>query len=161
MASRNTVSYAPFWGNPGRGPPRNRPHFWYGKLEMSLWGAAKLIRFHRHGCNTQSASCGCISITKPKSEGTPRAMSCHESPRLSERYSPSGFARTIARAEIHGAQSYARTVRTLDILWQEHHAYSIVARLPRGPTILGAVKTSGRHSHVHAVFVGRIRQNCV
>jgi hypothetical protein len=46
-------------------------------------------------------------------------------------------------------------------LWQEKHAYSIVARLPRGPTILGAVNTSGRHSHVHAVFVARIRQNCM
>jgi hypothetical protein len=36
-------------------------------------------------------------------------------------------------------------------LWQEQDTNSIVARLPRGPTIFGAVHTSGRHSHVHAV----------
>jgi hypothetical protein len=46
-------------------------------------------------------------------------------------------------------------------LWQEHDAYSVVTRLPRGSTILGAVNTSGRHSDVHAVFVARIRQDCV
>src|SRR5260370_42485519 len=46
-------------------------------------------------------------------------------------------------------------------LWQEHHAYSIVVRLPRGPTILCAVNTSGRNSHGHAVFVARIRDNSV
>jgi hypothetical protein len=46
-------------------------------------------------------------------------------------------------------------------LWQEDHAYSIIARLPRGSTILGAVNTPGRHSHVHSIFVAWIRQNCV
>jgi hypothetical protein len=44
-------------------------------------------------------------------------------------------------------------------LWQEHDAYSVVARLPRGSTILGAVNTSSRHSHVHPLLIAGVRHN--
>src|SRR6267378_7832717 len=46
-------------------------------------------------------------------------------------------------------------------LGQEHHAYSIVARQPGAPTILGAVNTASRHSHVHALLIAGVRHNCV
>jgi len=129
-----------FGATPGRGPPRNRPHFWYGKLVNVLWGAANLSD-STGTMYTQSASCGCISITKPKSEGTPRAMSCTNHPGYRNGIAPSGFARTIARAEIHGAQSYARTVRTLDIsLAGTSRCTPLLRACHVVPPSLGAVK---------------------
>src|SRR5713226_5791045 len=47
------------------------------------------------------------------------------------------------------------------LLWQEHHAYSIVARLPGVPPILCAVNAPRRHRHVHAFLIARIRHNGV
>src|SRR5260221_10177473 len=46
-------------------------------------------------------------------------------------------------------------------LWQEHHAYSIVAGQPCASPILGAVNTAGRHSHVHPLLIAGVRHNCM
>src|SRR6267378_523357 len=105
----------PFGATPGRGPPRNRPHFWYGKLVNVPLGCSETYPIPPARCTRSPHRVG-ASASRNQNPRAPHAR-CPATnyPGYRNGIAPSGFARTIARAEIHGAQSYVRTVRTLDI----------------------------------------------
>src|ERR1700720_2817785 len=125
---------------------------------MALWGAAKLIRFYRHDVHA-------VRIVwvhqhrETKIRGHPtRDVLPRITPVIGAVQPP-----VVLQEQSLGPRFMERNLmhalsELWIFLWQEPHTYSIVARLPRGPPILGAVNTSDRHSHVHAVFVARVRQ---
>src|ERR1700730_10373431 len=110
MASRNTVSYAPFWGNPRSRASQERPHFGFGKLVNGPLGCSETHPIPPARC-TRSPHGVDASASRNQNPKAPHARCpATNHPGYRNGIAPSGFARTIARAEIHGAQSYARTV---------------------------------------------------
>src|SRR5713101_3006681 len=104
-----------FGATPARGPPRNRPHFGYGKHVSGPLGCSETHPIPPARCTRSPHRVG-ASASRNQNPRAPHARyPAKNHPGYRNGIAPSGFARTIARADIHGAQSYARTVRTPDI----------------------------------------------
>ena len=95
-------------------------------------------------------------MAKPKSDGTPFAMSVQESPPFSLLYSPQWFCKNIRSGfdgMTHNLVDTLAPFRKTLVRRQKLRAHALVSRLPVFAAVIRAINAAGGDCDVHALRV--------